>query len=220
MSNVGTPRRPFSFATGLGLFIALFSMLIGRQIVNFLFPTTTFQAAVWKEVWMWVSAAALLLVVRRGEGLPLSSIGLGRSAWWKSIILGVLISLPCLFVGGVVVHLTGYGHGSASSAFDKLPLWLITLIVIRAGVVEEFFYRGYAIERLAALGLGRFWSIAVPLAIFSIGHLTGGWANVLIALLLGAILTFFYLWRRDLTANMIGHGLVDFVGNVLPRLFS
>jgi hypothetical protein len=34
------------------------------------------------------------------------------------------------------------------------------------------------------------------------------------------ILTGFYLWRRDLVANMIGHGLVDFVANVLPRLFS
>jgi hypothetical protein len=28
------------------------------------------------------------------------------------------------------------------------------------------------------------------------------------------------LWRRDLVANMIGHGLVDFVANVLPQLFS
>jgi len=28
------------------------------------------------------------------------------------------------------------------------------------------------------------------------------------------------LWRRDLAANMIGHGLVDFGANVLPALFS
>jgi len=28
------------------------------------------------------------------------------------------------------------------------------------------------------------------------------------------------LWRRDLVANMIGHGLVDFIANVVPRLFS
>jgi hypothetical protein len=37
---------------------------------------------------------------------------------------------------------------------------------------------------------------------------------------LGGILAGFYLWRRDLVANMTGHFLVDFVGNVLPRLFS
>ena len=33
-------------------------------------------------------------------------------------------------------------------------------------------------------------------------------------------MTLFYLWRRDLVANMIGHGLSDFLGLVLPRFFS
>ena len=122
--------------------------------------------------------------------------------------------------GGGLAHLTGYGHGPGSGAFEKLPLWLITLIVFRAGVVEELFYRGYAIERLRMIGLGRFWSVTIPLVIFSLGHWSGGAANVLIALAAGAILTGFYLWRRDLVANMIGHGLVDFVANVLPRLFA
>src|SRR5438094_9881627 len=50
--------------------------------------------------------------------------------------------------------------------------------------------------------------------------LVRGAANILIALAAGIILTGFYLWRRDLVANMIGHGLVDFVANVLPKLFS
>jgi len=99
-------------------------------------------------------------------------------------------------------------------------LWLITLIVLRAGVVEELFYRGYAIERLQAVGLKRAWAAGVPLVIFALGHWTGGAANILIALALGAILSGFYLWRRDLVANMIGHGTVDFIANVLPNLFS
>jgi membrane protease YdiL (CAAX protease family) len=48
----------------------------------------------------------------------------------------------------------------------------------------------------------------------------GGAANVLIAFAAGLILAGFYLWRPDLAANMIGHGLIDFVANVLPKLFS
>jgi len=87
-------------------------------------------------------------------------------------------------------------------------------------VVEEFFYRGYPIERLQALGLNRYWAAAIPLVIFALGHWTGGAANIAIALALGAILAGFYLWRRDLIANMIGHFAVDFVANVLPKLFS
>ena len=108
---------------------------------------------------------------------------------------------------------------SKALAFAKLPLWLITLIVLRAGVLEELFYRGYAIERLEALGLNRFWASIIPLLIFGVAHWTGGWANIVIALVLGAVLTLFYLWRRDLVANMIGHFMVDFIANVLPRLF-
>ncbi|HLW34588.1 MAG TPA: hypothetical protein VKS98_02920 [Chthoniobacterales bacterium] len=42
----------------------------------------------------------------------------------------------------------------------------------------------------------------------------------MIAFALGAVLAGFYLWRRDLMANIIGHFLVDFVANVVPRFFS
>lgn len=92
-------------------------------------------------------------------------------------------------------------------------------MVIRAGVVEELFFRGYAIERLEAIGCGSILSATIPLAIFAATHWTGGVQNVIIALVLGGVVTLFYLWRRDLVANMIGHGLSDFLGLVLPRFF-
>ena len=67
--------------------------------------------------------------------------------------------------------------------------------------------------------LNLFWAAALPLVIFGVAHWTGGWANIVIALALGVILSAFYLWRRDLVANMIAHFLVDFVANVVPELF-
>jgi membrane protease YdiL (CAAX protease family) len=152
--------------------------------------------------------------------LPLRSIGLGTARWWKSILWGFVIAIVSAVVVGALAYVTSYGHGPGSAAFEKLPLWLITAIVLRAGVVEELFYRGYAIERLRMIGFGRIWSVAIPLVIFSLGHWSGGAANILIAFAAGLILTGFYLWRRDLAANMIGHGLVDFVANVLPKLLS
>jgi membrane protease YdiL (CAAX protease family) len=214
-----TPAKT-STATWIGLGIALFAMLVVRQIVSYFWPSPTFTSAVAKEAGMWISAVALFIIIRRGERLSLTSVGLGTSPWWKSILWGLLLTVVCLAVGFALVHLTGYGHGPNSAALDKLPLWLVSLIVLRAGVVEEFFYRGYAIERLQTVGLSRFWAVVIPLVIFSVGHWTGGAANILIALALGAILTGFYLWRRDLVANMFGHWLVDFVGNILPKLFS
>ena len=227
--NIGAPlslmsHRPWiaknTRATWLGLFLSLVAMLVIRQAFVFFVPETTFASAILKEALIWASAAALLVIIRRGERLPFRSIGLGTCRWWKSIAWGLVIVVVSAAVVGSLAYLTGYGHGPGSAAFEKLPLWLITLIVFRAGVVEELFYRGYAIERLQMVGLGRFWSVTIPLLVFSLGHWSGGAANILIALAAGIILTGFYLWRRDLVANMIGHGLVDFVANVLPKLFS
>ena len=213
------PQRP-GLVTWLGLFIALFGMLIVRQVVNHFLPTPTFASALLKEAGMWLVAVALLIIIRVGERLPLSSIGLGTARWGKSILWGFLLGIGCLLVAGGLVALTGYTGGEAGKAFEKLPVWLVSLIVLRAGVVEELCYRGYAIERLHALGLSRGLAAAVPLIIFGFGHWTGGWANILIALVLGGMLALFFIWRRDLVANMIGHWFVDFIGNVLPRLFS
>lgn len=220
MTDKHAVRTKVSRATSVGLFLALFAMLVIRYAVAFFAPEITLVWAIPKEGLIWVSAAALLVIVRRGERLPLRSIGLGTAPWWMSILWGLVIAVVSASVVGALAYLTGYGHGPGSAAFEKLPLWLITLIVFRAGVVEELFYRGYAIERLQMIGLGRLWSVIIPLVIFSLGHWSGGGANILIALAAGAIFTGFYLWRRDLVANMIGHGLVDFVANVLPKLFS
>src|SRR5437016_14047024 len=94
------------------------------------------------------------------------------------------------------------------------------MIVLRAGVVEELFYRGYAIERLRMIGLGPFWSVTIPLVLFSLGHWSGGAANILIAFAAGIILTGFYLLRSDLEANLLGPCLKDSVANVGPRFSS
>ena len=209
-----------SRATWAGLAISLFAMVAIRQVFVFFVPETTFASAILKEALIWLNAIALIVIIRRGEHLSLRSIGLGTARWWKSILWGFVIAVTSAVVIGALAYVTSYGHGPGSAAFEKLPLWLITAIVFRAGVVEELFYRGYAIERLQLIGLGRFWAVAIPLVIFSLGHWSGGAANILIAFTAGLILTGFYLWRRDLAANMIGHGLVDFVANVLPALFS
>lgn len=163
-----TPEQPslpvkISRATWAGLAISLFAMVAIRQVFVFFVPEATFASAVLKEVLIWLNAVALILIIRRGEHLPLRSIGLGTARWWKSILWGFIISIVSAVAIGALAYVTSYGHGPGSSAFEKLPLWLITAVVLRAGVVEELFYRGYAIERLRMVGLGRFWSVAIPL---------------------------------------------------------
>ncbi len=216
---VATPAGR-SAVTWFGLIFSMLSMLVIRQAFRAITPEPGTALVLLREALNFASAGFLILLVRKGEGLPLRSIGIGASPLWKSLARGFVIAIACIIPAAVIAKLTGYGQGSASQAFSKLPLWVISIVVVRAGIVEELFFRGYAIERLQALGLGRAAAALIPLVIFSVGHWTGGAANILIAFVLGGILTGFYLWRRDLVSNMFGHFLVDFVANVLPALFA
>jgi membrane protease YdiL (CAAX protease family) len=211
-----SPGRPaVSQITWVGLAIALFAMLLVRQVIAILFPVLNTEAAIWREALLWLCTILLLVIVRRGEGLPLTSIGIGTCSFVRSLLWGVIITVVCVAVGFIIVAITHFNGGETGKALARLPRWLLILVVVRAGVVEEIFYRGYAIERLQMIGLNKYWAAVIPLTIFSVGHWTGGPVNIVIALALGAILTLFYLWRRDLIANMIGHFAVDFIGNVL-----
>jgi hypothetical protein len=59
-----------SRATWVGLFLALFAMVVIRHAFVFFVPETTFASAILKETLIWASAVALLVIVRRGERLP------------------------------------------------------------------------------------------------------------------------------------------------------
>lgn len=206
--------------TWVGLFIALFGIVLIRDGIRLLVPTASVRTNELREALILATAVLLLFLVRRWEGLPFKSIGIGTSVWWKSVLWGLVTMVLCGGAAVVLAKATGYGGGPAAEAFARLPLWLITVTVVRAGIVEELFYRGYAIERLQGLGMNRYVAAGIPLVIFAGAHYTAGWANILIAFALGLVLAAFYLWRRDLVANMLAHTLVDFVANVLPRLFS
>ena len=214
------PVSKVTIATWTGLLIALFGILIVRWAIGFFYSSLTFTATLWKESLIWLCAVVLFVIIRRGERLPLSSINIGTRSAKSSIAWGGLVTLLCSLVAAVVVPLTHFRGGEMGQVLSKLPLWLVLLVVLRAGVVEELFYRGYAIERLQSLGLNRYFAGIIPLLIFGFAHVTNGWANVVVALAIGSVLMAVYLWRRDLVANMLGHFMVDFISVVLPRLVS
>lgn len=200
--------------TWIGLFVALFGLFVIRQAIRTVNHDPGNGVVIIREVLYFASAGALLVLVKRGEKLPLRTVGVGTSVWWKSALWGLVAMLLC----GAAAELCGMvtkGGSGTTSPFDRLPLWICVLIVLRAGIVEELFYRGYAIERLRSMGAGSFFSAALPLFLFGVGHYAGRWVDILQPLVLGGILTGFYLWRRDLVANILAHTLVDLVGTGL-----
>jgi hypothetical protein len=85
-SNHSSVSKKVSRATWAGLAISLFAMVGIRQAFLFFVPETTFASALLKEALIWLNAVALIVIIRRGERLPLRSIGLGTARWWKSIL--------------------------------------------------------------------------------------------------------------------------------------
>ena len=213
-SSSQSARRPVSSFTWLGLAVALFSLIVVREVILIFYPTLPITAVIVRELFDWVSVTALVFIIRRGERLPFRSVGIGTARWSRSLAWGIVLTVALIIadtIGEVIGILTHYQSNQYVQQFTRLPLWLIIVTCIRGGIVEELFYRGYAIERLTLIGLNRFWATMIPVLIFSLGHWNAGWLNVVNAFLLGSVLSLFYVWRRDLVANMIGHFLINFI---------
>jgi membrane protease YdiL (CAAX protease family) len=213
---------PRSIWTIFGLFLALLGIpaitLAYRLIVG---ETATTGQLLLREAAIFAVLGLLLLVILRGERLPLSSIGLRTGGLARSLAWG-LLAFVLLGVGTalalLLLQVLGMSYGGGHSAFVA-PLWATAIVVLRAGIVEEVCYRGFAIERIQALSGSRWIAGAVSLIAFASFHYRQGLAGIIVALILGAILTGFYVWRRNLAANITGHFLIDFVPNVvLPAI--
>ena len=215
-------RRPAW--TLVGLLFAIFSgplfLWAQRSIAGEVadLPTYLFREAV-----MFLLLAALLLLVRYGEGLPFSSIGwhtdrLGNAALWA--LLGVVASyavlIPCLLLAQSMHWKVGQ---QVPPKFDP-PLWAATIQMLRAGITEETFRNGYALERLISLTGSRSAALALTTTPFALFHYRQGPAGIIIAAAIGLVLSLIYLRRRSLPAVILAHFSVDFIPNVLLPLFG
>jgi len=176
-----------------------------------------------REAVVFLMLGALLVLVRKGEKLPFSSIGwhtdrLGNAALWG--LLGVVLTIAGIAACLWIAHLMHWKVGQQAPPKFEPPLWAVTITVLRAGITEEAFYRGYALERLMTM-TGSKWAAAIITVVpFALFHYRQGPAGILIAGVAAIILTALYLKRRSLPAVMITHFTVDFIPNVLLPLLD
>ena len=162
------------------------------------------------QVFYCAMAAFVIWVVRRKERLPLDSIGLRppgtRTLLWAALLFGAIqllsaIERPLLGVFG------SNGLEAGLQQLRAVPPWFRLVLAVTGGTVEEIFYRGYAIERLASLLNRRWLAGAVSALVFGLAHIPywGLGFSLAADLPFGILMTVFYLWRRDLMANMLAH---------------
>jgi len=213
-----------NLATYLGLFCALGVPLL--VLPTRLLAGIHIAGALWiEEAAFWGLAILVVGILHYGERLPLSAIGLGRPTWtsfWWGIAGAVAVRITASLVLLAYAKLSGT---SLSQEFARdlgtvtrlgsLPLAVIFLLALRAGVVEELLFRGYGIERLAAVTGNRGVAAAISLGMFTAAHL-GTWdiQFLIVVFPAGLVLTLLFVWRRDLWANMWAHFFTDSVSLV------
>jgi uncharacterized protein len=169
-------------------------------------------------------AGLVLFIILRRECLPLSSVGLRRPDWSTLLTAGLLtlsgFLLQALVIGPLIEFCGREGVDDGMRQLAALPLWFRLFVGATSGAVEELLYRGYAIERLTALTGRRGIGAALATLGFAVAHVPSwGLGFALIGdLPFGILMTAFYLWRRDLLANMLAHsaGLVFAMVKLVP----
>lgn len=205
-------QRSSKTATYAGLGLAFFGITAINLLAASVFsPAARVLSEVIKQFGDFALLGVLLWIVVARERLPLRSIGWHTDALVKSLLWGLLGFLLCNFGIGVSLLLCSLLQLRFPAADSGQQLWLAAIICLRAGIVEEVFFRGYAIERIKQLSGSTALAFLVPLGTFSVLHYGIGWVLVLNAFIVGSVLSLFYWWRRDLLANMIAHFLVDCV---------
>lgn len=213
---LGNDTEPPRLATICGLLIALGGPPLFVVVSERVFGASPRLAVQVILQLLYCTLPVLLVwITVRGERLPLRSIGLRRPGWstvmWGLTLWGVLLLLP-IVTGPVLKILGTEGLDEGIQRLAVLPVWFRVVLGVTGGMVEEILYRGYAVERLASL-TGRLWlGAGVSALIFGLAHVPSWGLGFALGadLPFGIVMTAFYLWRRDLLANILAHsgGLV------------
>jgi membrane protease YdiL (CAAX protease family) len=155
-------------------------------------------------------AAFVLWVLTTRERLPVASIGIRRPTWstlaWGALLFAAVQLLP-FFTRPFVQFFGSHGVDETLHQLAAIPLWFRLVLAITGGVIEETLYREYAIERLTAITNQRWLAGVASATVFGLAHIPYWGVGFALStdFPFGIVMTAFYLWRRDLVANMLAH---------------
>lgn len=222
VANTSPPKGSRSGRLRAALELALAAALVvGANVYEFVPISET----PWLVLIGWLSL--------RLRGLGWRSVGLTRPASWArtialAILAGIALQLLSEFVTEPLIErLTGQAADLSSfqSLVGNLPatLSMLALVWTLAAFGEEMSYRGYVLERAAALGHGSKTAYLVAMlvvsALFGLGHFYQGVSGVLGSTFSGLLFGTLYLASgRNLWLPILAHGFSDTIGLVLIYL--
>jgi membrane protease YdiL (CAAX protease family) len=191
----------------------LFVLLVDRA-----FAAASLSLAVMLQIAYCVLAVGLLAGALRAEGSPVASLGVRRPDWSTfalAIGLLALVQFVLTLLTTPVVRFFGNAAVDAQVAtLARLPVWFRCVMAISGGAIEEALYRGYATDRLVRVTGSRWFGGGLAALGFGLAHIPawGGVFALAADLPMGVMMTFAYIWRRDLVANALAHSAGLLIG--------
>jgi membrane protease YdiL (CAAX protease family) len=171
----------------------------------------------------WLVVFVLCLIVFGIQRFRLSDLGI-RSLSWRDALAAIAGTIAALILSGLATRVVSLPSSvSDLKSLAAVPLSLRVAIVLTAAFCEEFTYRAFGIEELTLLTRNRWLAGILSLVFFTLAHagLYGFSAALVIPGVTGAVLTFLYLWRRNLFSCILMHTLIDGLFLVLiPALMA
>ena len=175
---------------------------------------------------------ALLLVLLRADGQPVSSLGLVRAGALRELLASIWMTMGAFavqFIVAIPVGIIGMAAGVLAHENEQRTQTLgviakqgsvleFTLAAVFATAFEEIAFRGFLLPRTRRL-VGS-WPIAVVLVsiVFGAGHLYEGPLATIQTAFLGAYFAAMMLLRRRLVGPIAAHAAFDTVMIVVIRV--
>ncbi len=210
-----SPRRLLR-SRAIGLVLAL----TGPAAVSFGFRWTragSWHAEVVAPGLLCVLALGVLALVRIGERQPYSSIGIrvptAATLVWAALMVGanVLMFAPVMEALLARIGSAGFAHNLAR--MRELSMMHRVALVVSVPLIEDFLYRGYAIERLSSLLNNRGGAVLLSSLAFAASHVPSWGLSIGLVLFLPAVChAAFYAWRPELAVLVVSHVATDALG--------
>ncbi|RDX36395.1 CPBP family intramembrane metalloprotease [Kangiella sp. HD9-110m-PIT-SAG07] len=222
--NTVTVSRSRWFATlGLGSLLFAIALFTSHSFPSILFdlPTSGLTFAYIAPVFLLLTLIAVFLSLKLVNN-NFKDIGLTLKSFSKEAFIGLLVALVwTLLQFLVIIPATGGEERmdivanleQLGASYSGLFAFLL-MAVLGGGIAEEVFFRGFFLTSLRSSFGNRRWhtilAVAITTTVFALLHGYQGWIGIIDTAIYGGLsMSLLYLWRRNLTACIVAHGLYD-----------
>ena len=227
INNESNAKTPLELIEPLILFTALFLPAFfsqSREADGGMFNSPYFNLTYLTRA---LPQAALILYLIKIKGIGtlkkfgIKKIRLKDIPGGFLVLAGILLSIiPITIITSIIQSRTENFSDGIIWYIDRISILpLIFITCLATGYLEELFFRVYLITMLEKIGLQIKFVIPAAAFLFASGHIYQGISGFAVTFIIGIVLSFFFLKKRNIHRIAIGHALYNFLILLLTLLF-